>query len=145
MESDPELEAIRARIRGELMAPRPAPPPAPQGPVDVTDAELAAFVGAHRLVLVDVWAPWCGPCRIVGPVIDQLSREMAGRVAFAKVNADENPGVMDAFGIQGIPTLLLFADGRLVDRVTGALPKPQLAQWLERHHARLQGAVGPRR
>ena len=153
MESDPELDAIRARLRQEMAQAAAASasesqPPAQEAldhPVDVDDATLPAFVREHDFVVVDVWAPWCGPCRIVGPIVDQLAREMRGQVAVAKVNADDSPGVMQAFGIQGIPTLLLFQDGRLVDRVTGALPKPQLAQWLDRHHARLAGAPGPRR
>ncbi|HWH09032.1 MAG TPA: thioredoxin, partial [Candidatus Thermoplasmatota archaeon] len=104
-----------------------------------------AFVTQGGLVLVDVWAPWCGPCRFLGPIVEQVAQEMAGRVKVGKVNADESPAVMDAFGIQGIPTLLLFSNGRLVDRVTGALPKPQLSAWLERHAARASGAAGPRR
>ena len=145
MDTDPELEAIRQRLRSELMGATPSAAGAPARPVDVAEAEFERFVTTGGLVLVDVWAPWCGPCRILGPIVDQVAQEMAGRVRVGKVNADESPRVMDAFGIQGIPTLLLFSDGRLVDRVTGALPKPQLVAWLQRHAARASGAPGPRR
>lgn len=147
MDDDAELEAIRQRLRNELLGqqgPAAAPPP-PAAPVDVTDAAFADFVRAHRLVLIDVWAAWCGPCRILSPIVDQVAREMSGKLTVGKVDADENPAVMQAFGIQSIPTLLLFADGRLVDRVTGALPKPQLMAWVQRHLTRGSGAVGPRR
>lgn len=131
VQTDPELEAIRAKLRAQL-APATSPT-TPARPIDVGDADFVEFVKEHPLVLIDVWAPWCGPCRIVGPIVDDLAREMAGTLTVGKVNADDNPGVMQAFGIQGIPTLLLFRDGRLVDRLVGAAPKPQLAALVQRH------------
>lgn len=145
MDDDKELDAIRQRLRAEMMGAQAAPAAQAQGAVDVTEGEFAQFVTGGGLVLVDVWAPWCGPCRFLSPIVEEVAREMAGRVKVGKVNSDENPGVTHAFGIQGIPTLLLFSDGRLVDRVTGALPKPQLVAWLQRHAARASGAAGPRR
>lgn len=144
MDNDPELEAIRQRLRGEMLG-APAPASGAAHPVDVDEHGFEAFVSTGGLVLIDVWAPWCGPCRFLSPIVDQVAQEMAGRVKVGKVNSDENPAVTHAFGIQGIPTLLLFSDGRLVDRVTGALPKPQLVQWLQRHAARASGSAGPRR
>lgn len=145
MSEDPELDAIRARLRAEMMGARaPGAPAAPlDHPIDVDDAGFEALVRSHELLVVDCWAPWCGPCRIVGPIVDALAKEMAGRVAFAKLNVDHNPGVSQAFGIQSIPTLLVFKNGRLVDRLVGALPKAQLAAQIERH-ART-GSPGPRR
>jgi thioredoxin 2 len=77
-------------------------------------------------VLVDVWAPWCGPCRTVSPVLDRLAHELAGRVKLVKVNADAAPGVASRFSVQGIPTLLLMRRGQVVARQTGARPEPAL-------------------
>lgn len=133
MEADPELVAIRAKLLAQMGA---LATNALDHPVDVTDAEFPAFVRDHPAVVVDVWAEWCGPCKMLEPIVDSLAKEMAGRVTFAKVDADTNPAIMGAFGIQGIPTLLVFQDGRLVDRVTGALPKAALAARLERTVAR---------
>jgi thioredoxin 1 len=140
-EPDPELDAIRARLRSEMTQPAPA---TLDHPVDVTDADFAQFVQAHDLVVVDCWAPWCGPCRIVGPIVDQLAKEMAGKVVFGKLDTDENPGVAQAFAIMSIPTLLVFSRGRLVDRIVGALPKPQMAAFIQRH-VRGRASPGPRR
>jgi thioredoxin 1 len=149
MESDPELEAIRARIR-EQMAAQAAPPPAPAAPrldhpVEATDATFQRLVDEHPFLVVDCWAPWCGPCRILGPIVDELAREMAGTTTFAKLNVDDNPRVAQAFGVQSIPTLLVFREGRLVDRLVGVLPKPALRSALSRHGGRGQARPGPRR
>ena len=130
MDEDTELAAIRERKRAQLFAPQ-----VPAHPIDIDDALLPAFARENPVAVVDVWAPWCGPCRIVGPIVDALAQEMAGRVAFAKLNADDNPGTMHAFGIMGIPTLLVFRDGKLADRIVGALPKAQLKAAIERHAA----------
>lgn len=152
MDEDAELAAIRARLRQEIMANAAAAPPdaeaveAPARPVDVDDAGFEAFVRAHENVVVDCWAPWCGPCRVVGPIVDELAHEMVGRVAFAKLNVDVSPGVARAFAIQSIPTLLVFRQARLVDRIVGALPKPQLAMRIERLIGRrASGSPAPRR
>lgn len=149
-DDDAELAAIRARLRQEMSqaaaAPAVAEAPALDHPVDVTDATLPGFVRDHPFVVVDCWATWCAPCRIVGPIVDQLAREMKGRVVFAKLDVDQNPRSAQTFGIQGLPTLLVFRDGRPVDRIVGALPKPQLAGLLERHLGRRAGGTpGPRR
>ena len=151
MDDDPELVAIRAKLRAQIMGaaagtPSPAPSPAPSTsqPVDLEEADVEAFVRSHPHAVVDCWAPWCGPCRIVGPIVDDLAREMAGRVAFGKLNVDLAPRLSQALGIQSIPTLLLFQQGRLVDRVVGALPKLQLAAQIDRVFSR-RGSPGPRR
>lgn len=101
-------------------------------PVDVTDRSFEAEVISHPgVVLVDCWAPWCGPCRMVAPVLEQLAGEYRGRVKIAKLNTDENPGISAKYGIRSIPTMLLFKNGTQVDRLVGALPK----QEIERHLA----------
>src|SRR5262249_27742859 len=103
------------------------------GPVTVTDATFAADVeGSPVPVLVDAWAPWCGPCRTIAPVIEELASELAGRVRVAKLNVDENPSTGARFGLRSIPTLLVLAGGREIDRLVGVQPKSEIVRRLER-------------
>jgi thioredoxin 2 len=107
-----------------------------------TAGEFAAVVEHSPIpVLVDFWAPWCGPCRMVEPAVEKLARDLAGRLKVAKLNTDEEPSVQARFGVRGIPTLILLEGGRELDRVTGALPEPALRKWLA---ARLPAPAGPR-
>lgn len=109
------------------------PLPVGRKPVTVTNATFAAEVeGSPLPVLLDMWAPWCGPCRAVGPVVDELAGEWAGRVRVGKLNIDENPATAARFGVNSIPTLLVFNGGREVDRLVGAHPKAEIARRLER-------------
>jgi thioredoxin 2 len=109
------------------------PLPFDAAPVVVSDSTFAAEVERSPVpVLVDLWAPWCGPCRMIAPALEQIAAEMAGRVRIAKVNVDENPATSARFGVQGIPTLLVFKDGREVDRLVGAHPKAEIARRLAR-------------
>jgi thioredoxin 1 len=93
------------------------------GVIEVVDDRFQELVRKHSFLVVDVWAEWCGPCRMVAPAIEDLARDFAGRVTFGKCNVDQNPALASGFSITAIPTLLFFANGMLVDRVVGALPK----------------------
>ena len=98
----------------------------------VTDADFQSDVlGADKPVLVDFWAEWCGPCRMIGPALEELSAEMGDKVTIAKVNIDENPEAPAKYGVRGIPTMLLFKDGEVVAQKVGAAPKGAIQQWLE--------------
>ncbi|MGH7871363.1 MAG: thioredoxin TrxC [Candidatus Binatia bacterium] len=102
-------------------------------PLTVTDATFAVEVERSPVpVLLDMWAPWCGPCRMVAPVIEELAREMAGRVRVAKLNVDENPATAARFRVQSIPTLLVLKHGQEIERIVGVQPKAAIAQRLER-------------
>ncbi|HEY7202744.1 MAG TPA: thioredoxin TrxC [Methylomirabilota bacterium] len=107
--------------------------PLPSGkPQTVTDASFGQDVERSPLpVLVDAWAPWCGPCHMIAPVVDQLATELAGRVRVVKLNVDDNPRTAARFGLRSIPTLLVFRDGREVDRLVGVQPKQEIARRLE--------------
>ena len=100
----------------------------PDAPVEVTDSNFDEFVKKYPKVVVDCWAPWCGPCRMLSPTIDQLAKDMNGSIAFAKLNTDDNYGTAGKFRIASIPTLLLFKDGQLVNRMVGAAPRAVVEQ-----------------
>ncbi|MEX2222828.1 MAG: thioredoxin [Candidatus Rokuibacteriota bacterium] len=85
-----------------------------------------ALVAAEGVLMVDFWAEWCGPCRAIGPVLEDLARSSGGSVTLAKVNVDENPGLAARYGIRSIPTILFVKDGKVRDQVVGAVPKPQI-------------------
>ncbi len=96
----------------------------------ITDADFPATV-AQGVTLVDFWAPWCGPCKMIAPILDELAGELGDKARIVKINVDDNPQVAGQYGIMSIPTLLLFKDGKKVDQKVGALPKPALKAFIE--------------
>ena len=105
----------------------------PNKPIELTDAKFREMIKNHPLVVVDCWAPWCAPCRMVAPILEELAREYAGRISFGKLNVDENQSVALEYQIMSIPTLLVFKNGKLVDRIVGAMPKKALEPNITRH------------
>ena len=101
----------------------------------ITDAAFETEIKGETPVLVDFWAEWCGPCRMVGPVLEQIAAEQTGKLKIVKLNVDENQQTPQAFGVTGIPTMILFKDGKMIERIVGFMPKPALMKKLEPHLA----------
>ena len=103
----------------------------PNTPLNITDVDIDENAKKYQMLVIDCWAPWCGPCRMVHPVIEELAKEMQGKIVFGKLNVDENQMTTVKYQIMSIPTLLVFKNGNLVDRIIGAMPKEMLKQKLE--------------
>ena len=99
--------------------------------IHLTTAAFEKVAAQGAPVLIDFWAPWCGPCKMIAPVLDELAAEMNGKAKFVKMNVDENPQVAGQFGIMSIPTLIVFKDGKPVNKLIGGQPKPQLKAFVE--------------
>jgi len=103
-------------------------------PMTITDGTFVDAVKKYPLLVVDCWAPWCGPCKMIAPIFEEMAKEYAGRVVFGKLNVDENPKIATEYAIMAIPTLFIFKNGEPVDVIQGALPKPYLEarikEWL---------------
>jgi thioredoxin 2 len=125
--------AICGRCKTPLpLATATADAAAPATPLIVSDATFAADVERSPLpVLLDLWAPWCGPCRTIAPMVESLAEELAGRVRVAKMNVDDNPATSARFNVRSIPTLLILKAGREVDRIVGVQPKAEIARRLQ--------------
>ena len=100
-------------------------------PVEITDSNFEKIINSDKPVLVDFWAEWCGPCKMIGPLVEELANEFEGKAIIGKVDVDINPEVSAKFGIRSIPTLLVFKDGKIVDKQVGAVPKSVLSDKIQ--------------
>jgi thioredoxin 1 len=137
-EFDAELEQIRERKKRSLVDQKNKQEPQdgtkwPQGTIEMTDQNFDECVSAYPVVVVDCWAPWCGPCQMVGPVIEELAREYHGKIAFGKLNVDTNQQTAGKYGIMSIPTMLIFKNGNLADQQVGAMPREMLEPIITKH------------
>jgi len=128
---DDELAKIREKKLQELRdrfdpAKKPAPAPGHVSVMPIDERQFAQIVQQHTALVIDFWAEWCGPCRRVGPIVEELAQEFAGKVSFAKCDTDHNQRLAMQFGISAIPCLLFFSHGKMVDRLIGALPKESI-------------------
>ena len=134
-----EIEEIRERKMAEMMAHSRQEHQGngfPDAPVKLTDSELQSFVSKYDNVVVDCWAPWCGPCRMLSPTIDSMAKSLKGQVVFGKLNTDENFETASRLGITSIPTLLYFKKGQLVNKTIGALPRSAIEEQLRHMQSR---------
>jgi thioredoxin 1 len=139
-EENDDLERIKRRKLEELMkrfsgrTEETEPDSEISGkPVDLTDATFKKFVEGNSLSVIDCWAPWCGPCRFVSPVVEDLAGDYVGKISFGKLNVDQNPKIATQYGIMSIPTLLVFKERKLVDKIIGAMPRQRLEPRITRH------------
>ncbi|MEM1546552.1 MAG: thioredoxin [Candidatus Methanomethylicia archaeon] len=135
MGEDEELEMIKYRMLKNLMKKDfEEKKQVIDKPVEVTDSNFMEIIQRNPFVVIDCWAPWCAPCRAISPIIDDMARNYAGRILFGKLNVDENQVATTYFQIMSIPTLLIFKNGKLIDRIIGALPRhllePRITQYL---------------
>lgn len=132
-----ELDEIRRKKMEKMMNDMNKPPAPsielPNSPVTVTDATIDSMASQYPLFILDCWAEWCGPCRMIGPIIEELASEMAGKAVFGKLNVDQNAQTANRYRVTAIPTLMIFKDGNLIDKLVGAYPKQALAAKLQRY------------
>lgn len=138
VEEDRELEDIRQRKLKEMLRKsgekgQETKESVPNEPVQVTDSTFTDFIQGHMLAVIDCWAPWCFPCRMVSPILEEMARDYAGKVFFGKLNVDENRAVAMKYQTLAIPTILVFKNGKLVDRIVGAMPRKLLEPRITRH------------
>jgi thioredoxin 1 len=135
MAEENDLDQIRLRKIQAMIDQTKNPRQANNQPMTVTDNTFHKSVQTHGLLVVDFWAPWCGPCRMVGPIIEALSVEYRSKVVFGKMNVDENQIVPGSFGIMSIPTIIIFSHGKEIERLVGAYPKAHIESMIKRYLA----------
>ena len=130
-----ELEEIKARKTAEMLeqAQNRGRSLRTQGTMELTDSSFDSTMRSHDLVMVDCWAAWCYPCRIIAPIVDELANEYSAVALFAKLNVDDNPATAMRYSIQSIPTILIIKNGVEVDRIVGAVPKVDIEAALKKH------------
>ncbi len=130
-----ELERIRARKMQELMSrqSQAAGRSISESPIQVTDSDFESLIQKYPLMVIDCWAAWCGPCRMLAPVVEELARDYAGKIVFGKLDVDENPRTAMNFGVMSVPTLLIIKNGKLVDQIVGAAPRDYIESRLRKH------------
>ena len=139
MEDDGELEMIRRRMMEDITtrmkggAAPGAQPVAAATPTNLSDMSFDEFIKRNQVAFVDFWAPWCGPCRMVAPVVEKLASELRGKVAFGKLNVDDNPVKSAEFNIMSIPTMMIFYGGKPADMIVGAVPRAEILSRLGRY------------
>jgi thioredoxin 1 len=134
MEADKDLIRIRQKKLREIMMKKDQKSDILEGAIEVTDLNFSETIKREKIVVVDCWATWCAPCRMIGPIIEDLAKNYIGKILFGKLNVDLNREVPLKYQIMSIPTILIFKNGELVDRIVGALPKrllePRITQYL---------------
>ena len=133
VEEDRELERLKQKKIKELLSRAEKREEVLDKPIPVDEEKFKELITKYPLVLVDFWASWCGPCMMIAPIIEELAKEYAGKVVFAKVDVDRNRRLAMRFGIMSIPTLILFKNGEPVDMMIGAQPKPMIEQMIRKH------------
>lgn len=127
-----ELEKLRQKKLKELME-KMSGKQTPSKPVEVNSKNFSEILTSNENVVVDFYADWCAPCKMVAPIIEELAREYTGKVVFAKLNTDENVEIAQRFGISAIPTVIFFKNGKAVDQIIGALPKAEFKRWIDKN------------
>jgi thioredoxin 1 len=135
-EPDPELEALRNKRAMELKKQLESKQTGmhwPDRPIEITDANFREVIAKYPLLVIDFWAEWCAPCRMMSPILDSLARTYQGKVVFGKLNVDLNPHTSNTFKVASIPTMMIIKEREMVERITGAIPKANLEQYLRKH------------